>query len=204
MSRISWLAIGAVLAAGLVGCGNQEEVGLGPAPSDQSDSNFSQSQQGGPEVAVHQFLEAVRTGDEEKTAAMLTKLARQKTAEQNIEVAPPGSGTARFEVGQVQHVGQDGARVTTIWSDLDENSQRRSDQILWLLRREPGGWRIAGMAAAVFEDADPLVLNFEDPEDMLRQQLWVQEEIQRRAQQAQNPESPELQTAEQPDSPVRH
>ena len=32
----------------------------------------------------------------------------------------------------------------------------------------------------VFPGEPPVVLNFEDPEDMLRQQQWVREEIRRR------------------------
>ena len=49
-----------------------------------------------------------------------------------------------------------------------------------MLRREPQGWRIAGMATKVFPDQPPLVLNFEDPADMQRKQDLVREEIARR------------------------
>jgi hypothetical protein len=68
-------------------------------------------------------------------------------------------------------------------SDLDADSQRRSEDVVWVLRREPEGWRIGGVAATPFKGEPPLLLNFEDPEEMLRKQQWVQEEMRRRAQQ---------------------
>ena len=52
-----------------------------------------------------------------------------------------------------------------------------------MVRQEPEGWRIAGVAATVFKGEPPLLLNFEDPEEMLRKQEWVQQEMRRRAQQ---------------------
>ena len=36
------------------------------------------------------------------------------------------------------------------------------------------------MAAQVFPGEEPLLLNFEDPDDMLRKQKWVREEMRRR------------------------
>jgi hypothetical protein len=99
-------------------------------------------------------------------------------------VAPPGSDTARFEVGQVQTLGDDGARVAIKWTDLDETGKPHSDEVLWMVRRVDEGWRIAGVAAPVFEGEPPLLLNFEDPADMLAKQKLVREEIKRRADQA--------------------
>ena len=48
-----------------------------------------------------EFLEAVRTGNDEKAAKMLSTVARQKTAALNRNVTPPASDTARFAVGKV-------------------------------------------------------------------------------------------------------
>ncbi len=36
---------------------------------------------------------------------------------------------------------------------------------------------MAGFAAYVFEGEDPLLLSFEDPEDMAKKQKWLKEEI---------------------------
>ena len=70
-------------------------------------------------------------------------------------------------------------RVT--WTDIDPDGQPKTDEAIWVLRHESRGWRIAGVAAQVFPGEPPLLLNFEDPQDMIRKQQWVREEIQRRA-----------------------
>lgn len=189
MWRTSWIVWSAILAVSVLGCGGSEQggqepgAGGGEARSGGGAGGNTAAQDKGPAAAVFDFLEAVRTGNDQKAALMLTKLARQKTAELNMEVAPPGSDTAQFKVGKVEHLAEGGARVASTWSDLDENSQRRTDEILWMVRREPEGWRIAGVAATVFKGEPPLLLNFEDPEEMLRKQEWVQKEMRRRAQQ---------------------
>ena len=40
---------------------------------------------------------------------------------------------------------------------------------------------MAGFAAYVFQGEDPLLLSFEDPDDMAKKQNWLKEEITRRA-----------------------
>ena len=198
MWRTGWIVWSAVLAVGVMGCGGSDETAQKPKSSggeaQSGGGGKTGAQQNGPAQAVFEFLEAVRTGNDDKAALMLTKMARRKTAELNMEVAPPGSDTAEFKVGRVEYLAEDGARVASTWSDLDENSQKRTDEILWMVRRDPEGWRIAGVAATVFKGEPPLLLNFEDPEEMIRKQEWVQQEVRRRAQQgnrqAQGPENP--------------
>jgi hypothetical protein len=159
-----------VLALSVIGCsGNSSE-------KDRANDNIP-----GPDVAVYEFLEAVRTGDNEKSASMLTDLARERTAQMNLTVAPPGSDTASFKVGEVEVVSDELARVACMWTDGDEEGKPKSNEIIWVLRREPQGWRIAGMATKIFEDELPLLLDFEDPEDMIRKQQLAEEEIERRA-----------------------
>jgi hypothetical protein len=50
-----------------------------------------------------------------------------------------------------------------------------------VVRLDPEGWRVAGMAVKVFDDMAPLLLNFEDPADMLAKQEHVADELRRRA-----------------------
>ena len=148
-----------------------------------------------PAAAVGEFLEALRTGNDERASKMLTATARQKTASLNRNVTPPASDTARFSIGKVDYVNDDGARVACTWTDLDEQGQPKTDEAIWVLRREQEGWRIAGVAAQVFPGEPPLLLNFEDPDDMFRKQQWVREEMRRRMEagssQAQNEEKQE-------------
>ena len=158
-----WILVGVVAMLSLMGIGCSKQVEVAPGPAE----------------AVHEFLQAVQSGDDQKSAGMLTSMAREKTAELDLEVAPPGSKTASFTVGEVEMVDENGAYVGSTWSDIDPEGVRHDDQIVWVLRREPEGWRIAGMVTKLFEGK--LVLNFEDPEDMLRKQELAAEEMERRA-----------------------
>jgi hypothetical protein len=158
MWRNHWILSLAVLTVGMMGCGGSDSTG-------QSGGN-THAERDTPEAAVAEFLEAVRNGDDEKTARMLTAAARKTTAELGLEVAPPGSDTAQFEVGKAEYLSPSGARVACTLSDLDENSQRQTERLVWMVRREPEGWRIAGVAATVVEGEPPRAVDFENPRAM--------------------------------------
>lgn len=194
-----WMLPMALLAALAIGCG-------GPAQEPQSDSTAEVSQgasqtdgaaaqQKDPAQCVTAFLEAVRRGDDAAAAAMFTGTAREKASEMNIEVAPKGSDTARFGVGQVEYVGEDVVKVQSTWTDYDPEGELRTDEMAWMLRREPEGWRVAGMAATVFDGEPPLLLDFENPEETLRKLQLLRDEIRRRTEaesyQATQPANPD-------------
>lgn len=159
-----------VALAGAVGCGGK--------PADEGSASQSS---GGPAEAVFTFLEAVRQGNDEQAGGMLTQLAQEKTAEMNMVVAPPGSDTASFEVGEVENVSDDSVHVASVWTDVDHEGNHRTDEITWILKRESSGWRIAGMATKIFPDQEPVALNFENPQEMLDKQQLAEEEARRRA-----------------------
>ncbi len=156
-------AIGVALFVGGCGTGGTSTSADGP----------------GPQGVMAEFLEAIRQGDDEKASVLLTTLARQKTEELEMVVAPPGSDTASFKILATEIEG-DEAQVGTDWTDLDIDGRPRTDRIVWMLRKEADGWRIHGMATRVFADLAPILLNFEDPADMLRKQRQAEEEIARR------------------------
>ena len=70
-----------------------------------------------PDQAVSQFLEAVRTGNDQQTAQMLTPKAREEAAKNDLVVAPRGSPTATYKVGQTEYVTpeKDGAHGPSGW-----------------------------------------------------------------------------------------
>ncbi|MGA2035585.1 MAG: hypothetical protein ABSG68_25330, partial [Thermoguttaceae bacterium] len=118
------------LMVGVMGCGKSHGGG-NTAASGQGDAATAQAgPQPGPAAVVAEFLEAVRTGNDQHVMQMLSPLARQKMAEKNRSVTPPASDTAKFEVGSVDYVGSDGARVACTWIDLDENGKPRTDHSL--------------------------------------------------------------------------
>jgi hypothetical protein len=211
MSKVYWLVTSAALAVILSGCGKSTGTGeSSTAPSDAAtpttnavaaspaqNAAASSAKLDGPAAAIHDFLESLRTGNDQKASKMLSKAAREKTASLNRNVTPPASDTARFTVGKVDYVNDDGARVACTWTDLDEDGKPKTDEAIWVLRREDKAWHVAGVAAQVFPGEPPLLLNFEDPQDMVKKQQWVREEIRKRAEagglQAQGDEKQEKQ-----------
>jgi hypothetical protein len=184
--KMHWLAISVLLTVLVSGCGKSAATDSSSTASNATDSvaanagSESEAAHDGPAAAAREFLEALRTGNDERASKMLSAVARQKTAALNRNVTPPASDTAQFTVGKVDYVNDDGARVMCTWTDVDEQGQSKTDQAIWVLRREQEGWRVAGVAAEVFAGESPLFLNFEDPEDMFRKQQWVREEMRRR------------------------
>ena len=189
--KMQSLAIVAALAVFAAGCsqptgptesGKAQDNGAGDkvVAANANTDNEKAPKLDGPAAVTYEFLEALRTGNDEKASNLLSAAAREKTASLNRNVTPPASDTARFSVGKIDYVNNDGARVASTWTDMDEQGQPKSDEAIWVLRREKEGWRIVGVAAQIFPGEQPLLLNFEDPDDMFRKQQWVREEIRRR------------------------
>ena len=187
MSRfgvLGWMAI-CLLA---FGCGKSADQGATQAPP--AGANGAASATTAPpqdvKTVVTCFLEALRKGDNDAATKLLSKVARQKAEASGKCVAPPPSESAKIEVEEATYPtpGHEIAHVPTKWIDLDETGKPRSDRAILVCRLEPEGWRVAAFAAYVFEGEDPLLLNFEDLEDMAKKQTWLKEEIARRAKQA--------------------
>jgi hypothetical protein len=137
-------------------------------------------------ATVTAFLEAIKRGDDPGAQAMLTKVARAKTQELGISVAPPVNSTATYSVRECEVIAgtDDLVHVGTTWTDTDPDGFTTTENVVWAVRLDPEGWRVAGMATKIFDDMPPLLLNFEDPEDMIAKQEMVAQELQKRAQQA--------------------
>ena len=174
-----------LLFAGFQGCSAATPGGDAVAPAKQT-------------VVV--FLEAIKRGDDDSARGMLSTAARTKTEEMGISIAPPVADTATYTVRECEVVSDSGdlVHVGTTWTDVDGEGFQSSESVVWVVRLDPEGWRVVGMAMRVFEDLPPLLLNFEDQEDMLAKQEMVAEELQKRAAASQTPAA---QTARQPGSP---
>ena len=159
-------------------------------------------------AAVETFLDAVKRGDDATARGMLTKVARAKTDELGMSVAPPVADTATYAVRECEIVSEAGdvAHVGTVWTDVAADGSQSSENVVWVVRLDPEGWRVVGMALRVFDDMPPLLLNFEDPDDMVAKQEMVAAELERRAREPAQPQSPAARTAggqPQPPGPRR-
>lgn len=173
-------AVGCLAALLLSGCSSSSAGSAGTEPA---------------KAAVVKFLDAMKRGDDAAARDMLTRVAKAKTEEMGISVAPPVADTATYTVRECEMVSDtnDLAHVATTWSDTDETGGRTTENIVWAVRLDPEGWRVVGMAMRIFEDMPPLLLNFEDPQDMLAKQEMVAAELTRRAAKAAG--QPEARTA---------
>jgi hypothetical protein len=170
-----WAAVAAVGFS--VGCGGSQ------APTPQSSAGVAAS--GSAATArpsgeipsdpvgrvVYDFLESVRMGQGETAATqLLTPLALQKIQEQELNIAPPGSPTARFKVNHVEMLEGDRAVVESTWSDVDADGKEYQEPIYCALRICDGQWRIHGMAQYMGEGQDPMVIDFENLDSLLQEQ----------------------------------
>jgi hypothetical protein len=191
LSRLSILG-GAVLALLAFGCHKSSDNDAAQATPAATASAAPAAPATPPQDAkavVTSFLEAFRKGDNDAATSLLTSVARQKVEATGLSVAPPANDRVRIEVDDAVYPtpGRDIAHVPTKWIDLDATGKPRTDKATWVCRLEPEGWRVAGFAAYVFEGEDPLLLSFEDPEDMAKKQDWLKKEIDRRAKQETSP-----------------
>jgi acylphosphatase len=61
-----------------------------------------------------------------------------------------------------------------VWSETEANGTTASTEVIWVLRKQANGWRVAGMATAIEDGQLPILFNFEDPEDMERKREYVE------------------------------
>jgi len=200
--RFAGVMFGVIFLAG--GCGKPaatapESSGAAQAAAASDASATNAATTDTPEAAVRVFLDAVKTGNDRAAELMFTDLAREKIKDLGIQVAPRGSDTAKYEISQAELLADDGARVPCKWTDLDKEGNPHIDEMTWMLRKEAVGWRVAGMAAVIFEGEDPLLLDFENPKETLQKLERLREEIARRS----TPETPESRQAENTTEGVR-
>lgn len=197
MDRAQKWWIGCLMAMALVGCGKSGvDQTDGKLTADKGgDSNVERDGKS-PQEVVANFMEAFQKGDAELANAMLTPLAREMTQQHDLVVSPPGSETGSFKIGDVEEVAENGVHVECSWTDVDDAGEEVTEEMIYVVENSDEGWRIAGMIISVFDGEEPLVLDFSDPEDMIRKQQLVEEEMARREQQATQGENPDERTAE--------
>lgn len=148
-----------------------------------------------PQQAVTAFLTALQESDDVAARLILTDKARHETEVNNMAVSPPGSNTAKFAVGNVNYTADNQvAQVASTWDDVGPQGTPFRYDIVWVLRNEPSGWRIAGLQTSLYEGGPLQFLNFENIEELERQKQIAAEMAERASadqpiRQAQQPSS---------------
>jgi len=136
-----WDGFGAVLAAVLAGCGKSD--GTGPTTT-TSGSNATAA---APAVVQDpatlearplppmKFLDAVRTGDDEKAAGLLSTVPARKPLPMNRSVTPPPDTARLHGSARSTMSARTGARVCPRGPTSTGNSSPDSETYVWVLRR---------------------------------------------------------------------
>lgn len=188
MKTSFWMLAYVVLATLLSGCQQQSSnpessaanqpnrdlvapvVDLNSKPKQQPEANAT------PQEIVTQFLRALCQGDADAVTQLLTEKARVETKKHQLAVQPPGTAAAQYQVGKVELV-EGGAYVNSVWSEPATDGNRQRYEIVWVLRSQADGWRVAGMAARIDANRELTYLNFEDPQEMLSKWESVDTEL---------------------------
>jgi len=159
-----------------------------------------------PEQVVTVFLQALRSGDSPTTESLLTTKARTELGKHQMSVDVQAAPNAVYQVEKATLVPNQPtiAHVNSLWTEKFENEQGRPAEekyaIVWGLRRQTEGWRVAGMQVELVPGLRPY-LDFEDPEDMMKKRDEALSAMQPPLAQAgaTSPvEAPAIQTAQQP------
>lgn len=154
-----------------------------------------------PSVAVNDFLVAVKSGQDEAATSLLTTDAQKEAWTNGLAISSEGFADAQFEVSEVEYLNNNAeAHVMSLWSDVTQQGQRKSFQCVWLLRKESHGWCIYGMATKFLDDAPPVILNFENQNEMQRRQKWAEQQIAKHR----NPQTPTPAPAREPIQQATH
>lgn len=187
MTRLVVILCLSCLGLWVAGCGgNAANTATGPATDGKAataaatdspevadaEAELSVQPNSPPDQVIAAFLEARRKGDAKVTAALLTSRARSETASHKIDVNSQAVPDLEFQVAKPKYLkdNPNGSHVSSIWTELLPDGSKVSYEIVWVLRREEVGWRVAGFAAELIPGTEPQFLDFEDPKDMIRKQ----------------------------------
>jgi hypothetical protein len=189
MRRWSWIIVFFAAACILPGCGGSQpsasqqgqgdagtQVASGQVTTDTTVASDSQTASAPPADIVASFYNALREGNNTAIAGLLTDKAREETAKSGLEIQSQASAALEYSIGETDFVTDqlDGAHVMSLWSEPGPDGLLLSTQVVWVLRKQPDGWKISGMATPVEEGQLPLLFNFECPEDMMQKKSYVE------------------------------
>ena len=180
MNRLTWTLALLGVILGLSGCGKTPQD-ASPATAEASTNELAApaiASTAVPGEVVAKFYDALKVGDERTIAALLTDKAREETSRSGLDIRPQGDSTLSYAIGETEILEDGaGAHVMTLWTESPEPGQTASTEVIWVLRRQASGWRLAGMATQIAEDQLPVLFNFEDPEEMLRRREYAAQSL---------------------------
>lgn len=166
MRRVWLLAGMAVVSLAAVGCNDTtDEVPSASIPTSSAKTSEPQVKSDGktPKEIVETLMQAMLAHDEPKAHSMLTAKARVA----NVLKADTPEGV-RYKVGDVEMIGEDNAHVAAAWFHPEQGGGEYRVMTMWLLRKDPEGFRVYGNIMIVPQlaqyDGGRVEFDFEDAE----------------------------------------
>lgn len=148
----------------LIGCNKQSNT-FSEAKLIKKQAISYTEQESHPAIKVcAEFLNALLDEDDTTLRELLTPLARMRNEDLGIPFSSSNNLNATFEMHGITLFDQHGAYVQSTLTNTDEQGEKESVEIVWIVAKTSNGWRIAGAATTLFDGQDKTVLNFEDPE----------------------------------------
>ena len=108
-------------------------------------------------ASAETFMRAILSGDKASAAKLLTSRAASRYAADPSVLTSMGMQVAQVNVGEVRLLDEDEAAVQCL---VTEAGATEAQELCCLLKREPAGWRVCGLACDA-GDGEPAVISFE-------------------------------------------
>lgn len=155
----------------LLGCSGQSEPLANQAQRSANEKAEANALVNTPTDVVSQFLDEVRRGGEDSLAqSLLTKTAQSELKRIGQTVQPIGSPDASFQVTRSELVPDEpgSALVHSLWIEPNPGGSQMENQVVWAVEQEGRYWRISGLVIATGENQMPMVLDFENGDQMAK------------------------------------
>jgi len=118
-----------------------------------------------PQTTVVDFLAAVKAGDDNAATSLLSTAAQRDAWSNGMGITTEGFPNAEFDITEVAYLKENQeAHVMCKGKDQAVTGGEAQFDCVWMLKHEPHGWTIYGMASVV--DGFNVPLNFENQMEM--------------------------------------
>ncbi len=122
----------------------------------------------GPGEVCETFLKLLKAGDRLAAEQLLTRTALSVTSKADLQLEPPGSENAVYDVGSIRYATTLNkiAQVDCLVKETTDGTPETTT-VTWLVRLQTEGWRISGIVLAGDDNIQDL-LSFENADDVNR------------------------------------
>jgi hypothetical protein len=169
--RLVWLLAFLGFCGLTAGCNSATDDG---SQATDTSSAAAKEQQSAPKVksdgrtpkeVIEILMQAMLAHDQAKVDSVLTEKARLANV---LKAETPQNENIRYKVGDVDMIGEGNAHVAAAWFHPNEDGSEYRVMTMWMLRKEPEGFRVYGNIMIVPQlakyDGGKVAFDFENAE----------------------------------------